>query len=201
MNNNQDLNNVTPMNINSIPVIPPTQTPVSAPMPAQPVVQMQQQPVVNNQNPIPPANNIIPNGNNNLSEIPNASIQPNSAVNNVMPNQVSQNTAPIIKNDNNAINALNIGDNNQNQVTSEPQNYNETSITDLNVDGVYNHMEKAPDYVNSPEVRENINPTKKNTITITKELKTVIIIVGVMLAFVIIIMPLLFDLINKIRFH
>ena len=62
-------------------------------------------------------------------------------------------------------------------------------------------MEKAPDYVNSPEVKENINPTKKNTITITKELKTVIIIVGVMLAFVIIIMPLLFDLINKIRFH
>ena len=196
MNNNQDLNNTTPMNINSIPVIPPTQTPVSAPMPVQPVVQMQQQPVVNNQNSIPPVNNIIPDENNNLSEIPNVSTQQNSVVNNV-----TQNTTPIIQNDNNAINALNIGDNNQNQVTPEPQNYNETSITDLNVDGVYNHMEKAPDYVNSPEVKENINPTKKNTITITKELKTVIIIVGVMLAFVIIIMPLLFDLINKIRFH
>lgn len=196
MNNNQDLNNVTPTNINSIPVIPPTQTPVSAPMPVQPVVQMQQQPVVNNQNSIPPVNNIIPDENNNLSEIPNVSTQQNSVVNNV-----TQNTTPIIQNDNNAINALNIGDNNQNQVTPEPQNYNETSITDLNVDGVYNHMEKAPDYVNSPEVKENINPTKKNTITITKELKTVIIIVGVMLAFVIIIMPLLFDLINKIRFH
>ena len=201
MNNNQDLNNVTPTNINSIPVIPPTQTPVSAPMPAQPVEQIQQ-PVGNNQNPIPPANNIIPNENNSLSEIPNVSNQPNSVVNNVMPNQASQNTAPIIQNDNNTINALNIGDNNnQTQVSLEPQNYNETSITDLNVDGVYNHMEKAPDYVNSPEVKENINPTKKNTITITKELKTVIIIVGVMLAFVIIIMPLLFDLINKIRFH
>ena len=106
MNNNQDLNNTTPMNINSIPVIPPTQTPVSAPMPAQPVVQMQQ-PVGNNQNPIPPANNIIPNGNNNLSEIPNVSNQPNSVVNNAI-----QNTAPIIQNGNNAINALNIGDNN-----------------------------------------------------------------------------------------
>ena len=197
MNNNQDLNNTTPMNINSIPVIPPTQTPVSAPMPVQPVVQMQQQPVVNNQNSIPPVNNIIPDENNNLSEIPNVSTQQNSVVNNV-----TQNTTPIIQNDNNAINALNIGDNNnQTQVSLEPQNYNETSINDLNVDGGYNHMEKAPDYVNSPEVKENINPTKKNTITITKELKTVIIIVGVMLAFVIIIMPLLFDLINKIRFH
>lgn len=197
MNNNQDLNNATPMNINSIPVIPPTQTPVSAPMPVQPVVQMQQQPVVNNQNQIPPVNNIIPNENNNLSEMQNISAQQNSVVNNAI-----QNTAPIIQNDNNAINALNIGDNNnQTQVSLEPQNYNETSINDLNVDGGYNHMEKAPDYVNSPEVKENINPTKKNTITITKELKTVIIIVGVMLAFVIIIMPLLFDLINKIRFH
>ena len=196
MNNNQDLNNVTPTNINSIPVIPPTQTPVSAPMPAQPVEQIQQ-PVGNNQNPIPPVNNIIPDENNNLSEIPNVSTQQNSVVNNV-----TQNTTPIIQNDNNAINALNIGDNNnQTQVSLEPQNYNETSINDLNVDGGYNHMEKAPDYVNSPEVKENINPTKKNTITITKELKTVIIIVGVMLAFVIIIMPLLFDLINKIRFH
>ena len=122
MNNNQDLNNATPMNINSIPVIPPTQTPVSAPMPVQPVVQMQQQPVVNNQNQIPPVNNIIPNENNNLSEMQNISAQQNSVVNNAI-----QNTAPIIQNDNNAINALNIGDNNnQTQVSLEPQNYNET---------------------------------------------------------------------------
>ena len=166
MNNNQGLNNVSPMNINSIPVVPP----------AQP--QIQPQPVVN-----PQVNNTTP-------------VQ-NSAV-------VSKNPTgtPSVQ-ENYAINALNIGDNNnQNQVQPQPeqQKYNETSITDLNVDGQYNRMEKIPDYVNSPEVQENIHPTKKNTVTITKEMKTVLIIVGVMLAFILI-MPVLFDLLNKIRFH
>ena len=61
-------------------------------------------------------------------------------------------------------------------------------------------MEKVPDYVRDPEVQENIHPTKKDTVTITKEMKTVLIIVGVMLAFIII-MPFLFDLVSKIRFH
>ena len=161
MNNNQDLNNTNPTNLNTIPVQPPV-----------PPQAIPQQTVESNQNKIPPVNNIIP----------------------------TPDDSPNIQNEN-VISAMNIGDSNsQTQVPLEQQNYNETSITDLNVDGQYNRMEKIPDYVNSPEVRENINPTKKNTITITKEMKTVLIIVGIMLIFIMF-MPFLFDLVNKIRFH
>lgn len=153
---------------------------------------------------------------NSIPVIPPVPMQPvntNTAENNQNINplvenvpQVEENTNKFInvptnmQNSQNIINELNIGDNTSNQTPQEAQNYNETSIADLNVDGKYNRMEKAPEYVNSPEVRENINPTKKNTVTITKELKTVLIITGIILVFIII-MPVLFELLSKIRFH
>ena len=74
----------------------------------------------------------------------------------------------------------------------------ETYLNDMNVNGAYNKME-APEYVNDQKVVENINAPKKNTITITKELKTIIIISLILLVFIFI-MPVIFDLVTNIRF-
>ncbi len=80
--------------------------------------------------------------------------------------------------------------------------YNETTINDLNVEGTYNNMQVNPtvDYMNDPQVQENLNRQKKKTVPISKELKTVFILVLVLFIFTFII-PILSDLINKLRFH
>ena len=81
----------------------------------------------------------------------------------------------------------------------------ETSLSDLNVDGTYNRMNVAPDYVNDPKVMEILHPEqvpekKKNTLTITKEIKMVFVIALVLFAFIMLI-PYISDIVNKIRFH
>ena len=58
----------------------------------------------------------------------------------------------------------------------------------------------APDYVNDKQVKDNMEAPKKNTVTVSKELKTVIVIAAILLIFIIV-MPFLFDLISNIRFH
>ena len=89
-----------------------------------------------------------------------------------------------------------------NQYINPPSNTNETYLNDLNVDGSYNRIQKeeAPSYVNDPKVIENMNQNKKNTIPVTKELKTVVIIALILLVFIFA-MPILFDLINNLRFN
>ena len=86
----------------------------------------------------------------------------------------------------------------QNATTNE-QLDNQTYLNDMNVSGTYNKME-APSYASDPKVAENINNHKKNTIPVTKELKTIIIISLLLLVFIII-MPIIFDLINNVRFR
>ena len=80
--------------------------------------------------------------------------------------------------------------------------YNETSISDLNVEGAYNNMNVRPDYTSDPKVMEIIHPdpAKKNTVKIGKELKTFFIIAAILLAFIMV-LPNLFDLLNNIRFR
>lgn len=94
-------------------------------------------------------------------------------------------------------------ENNNNQFINN-NSYNETSLTDLNVDGTYNNLEKQEktpvDYMNDPQVQANLNKQQKKTVTITKELKTVIILVLILFAFVFI-MPTLADYFNKLRFR
>jgi len=80
---------------------------------------------------------------------------------------------------------------NSNQFIHNNLNYNETSLNDLNVDGSYNQMLK-PDYSNDPKVIENLQGPKKNTVTITKELKTFFLIAIVLLIFIFV-MPYIFD--------
>ena len=76
--------------------------------------------------------------------------------------------------------------------------FNETSLNDLNVEGGYNNIERT-DYSQEPQVRANIDGQKKNTITITGEMKTLIIIALVLLIFVFA-MPYIFDLIREIKY-
>ena len=87
-------------------------------------------------------------------------------------------------------------------VNTVVSNEQEAYINNLNVDGAYNRMEKSevPEYINDPQVRENMDPHKKNTVPITKELKTVIIIAIVLLVFIFI-MPEVFDWISNLRFN
>lgn len=98
-----------------------------------------------------------------------------------------------------------INDNTAPQVNSTPENfinndYNDTSISDLNVEGTYNNLNVAPDYTTDPKVMAIIHPDKKNTVTIGKELKTFLLIAAVLLVFIFV-LPNLFELFNKIRFH
>lgn len=86
-----------------------------------------------------------------------------------------------------------------NQFIHSNVNYNETSLYDLNIEGNYNQMIK-PDYSTDPKVIENIEKTKKNTISITKELKTFFLIALVLFAFIII-MPYIFDAFRNVNIN
>jgi len=79
-----------------------------------------------------------------------------------------------------------------------PNEFNETSLNDLNVEGSYNNIERT-DYSQDQQVRENIEGTKKNTIKITSEMKTFIIIALVLLVFIFI-MPYIFDMLRDIKY-
>ena len=86
------------------------------------------------------------------------------------------------------------------QVVNVPPTNSETPINNMNIDGAYNRINVAPDYVNEAQVKENIENAKKNTVPVSKELKTVIIIAAILFIFILV-MPFLFDLISNIRFH
>ncbi len=105
--------------------------------------------------------------------------------------------------DNNSMQQVNnseLANLNNNYTNQSTQSYNDTSINDLNVDGTYNRMNVAPEYVNDQQVKENIQAPKKNTVPISKELKTVFVIALILLAFIIV-MPMLFDLLNNLRYQ
>ena len=79
---------------------------------------------------------------------------------------------------------------------------NNNMLSDMNVDGTYNNMNVAPNYVSDPKVMDALHPdeNKKKTITINKELKTFFVIGFILLIFIFV-LPILFDLFNKVRFQ
>lgn len=154
---------------------------------------------MNNNNYNNNSNTQIPNSLPNLQQgIPNQ----NNINNNMQPLMPNQSNLNMQSNDQNLVNNSIGGINNQ---SNQYINYdisnarNETSINDLNVVSDYNQMGR-PEYTNDPKVMENINQQKKNTIPVSKELKTVIIIALILLVFIIII-PMVFDFVNDIRFN
>ncbi len=163
--------------------------------------------------------NQVPNGMVN-NQVPVNNMQNQPPVPNQQPSQVNTNQAsPItLGTVSNVTYADTIGNINQQpnptpsvNYTNNSQNnnqfignvnYNETMLNDLNVDGAYNNMQaKEPvDYMNDPQVQANLNKAPKKTVPISKELKTIFILVLILFAFTFI-MPMLADLVNKIRFH
>ena len=83
-------------------------------------------------------------------------------------------------------------------------NYSETALNDLNVDGTYNKLNsdyyQPKDYVNDPAVRENMNPKKKNTVVISQELKMIFLIAMGLLLFIFV-MPVISDFIRGIIYR
>lgn len=178
MNNNQGLNpNQNPNGLGSIPV--------NSPIPPQNIQPNQQSQILNqvNNNVVNPINNAVGVQNN----IPNN--QP------VQQPVLTPGTNNFFNPSNQINNAVNL----DNSVTSNASN-NTSNINDLNVDGTYNRINVAPDYVNDKQVKDNMEASKKNTVPVSKELKTVIVIAAILLIFIIV-MPFLFDLISNIRFH
>lgn len=157
----------------------------------------------------------------NINTMASATIIPtneNTMVNFQNQQSTTNNNNPPQYNNQNAFGAIdNIGQNNvlatNQQVITNINNHPEldpntpvvnqadsqTYLNDMNVNGAYNKME-APIYVNDQKVVENMQGPKKNTITITKELKTIIIISLILLVFIFV-MPNIFDLINNFRFR
>ena len=92
---------------------------------------------------------------------------------------------------------------NENQYVNSENKYNETSLNDLNVEGTYNKFETpTTPFSNDEQVRENIEYHEKKTskIVINQEMK-IFIIIGIVMLIFIIIMPYIFDIVEKIRFH
>ena len=71
------------------------------------------------------------------------------------------------------------------------------SLSDLNVGGASNFYGPSP-YSEDEGVRKNIAEKEKPTVPVTKELKTTIVIVAILLVFVILI-PIIFDYVASIK--
>ena len=167
----------------------------------------------NNNQVIPPMPNNNTNVQNSVSNSTNQQVSPQSSSNTTQQSNVV--TLGTVSNVTYADTIGNIDYNADNSVkTEEPasnqfinnnnaldQN-NNNMLSDMNVDGAYNNMNVAPDYVNDPKVMEVLHPdeNKKKTITINKELKTFFVIGFILLIFIFV-LPIIFDLFNKVRFH
>ncbi len=205
--NQPDLNNM-----NTIPNNPPIPNNGmimnNNPVPVEPVapnISANEQPAINNQVVLGTVSNVTYNdtvGNvfNNQEPTPNMEATQNTFIpeqpanatqNTFIPNpQLEKMQSTVIPEQNMA-----------NRMNEEPSPY----LNDMNVNDPYNNLANptAPSYVNDPQVADNVaiaTGQKKATVPISKELKTVIIIVVVLLAFIVI-MPNIMDLFNKIRFR
>lgn len=137
--------------------------------------------------------------NNQNNPIPNVlpTMPQMTPINNQAPMQNQNiNQMPAQNQNNSDVNLIN---NQNNKFINFDNNQNETSLDNLNVDGSYNQLEKQK-YDNDKKAMQNIEGYKKNTVPISKELKTVIIIALILLLFILI-MPTIFEFINNIRFN
>ena len=91
-----------------------------------------------------------------------------------------------------------------NQFINVNNGYSETVLNDLNVDDSYNQIQKEytnpEEYINDPKVQANIHPEQANKITVTQELKTVLMLVAVLLVFIFV-MPYVVDFFRGIIYH
>ena len=145
-------------------------------------------------------NNPIPTG--NVINQPNTPPQNNGPVNNqaVPANQVNSNPAtgnapvtigPVT---NNVTYAETLGNINEQANANNPNN---VGLDNMNVAGAYNNMEAATPGIINNDINQEFAPKKKNTITITKELKLIFILVAILFIFIMI-MPYISNIIDGI---
>lgn len=195
MDNNQNVPNFSGPNINNMNVgtnntnypNPNPMMNMAPPVSEAPVTNAVPEP---NQNPAPANNQVVLGTTSNVTY--------NDTVGDVF----TSNQEPTREYTNQFI-PTDIPNQSQNQNMMPGQSEETTPYLDsMSVNNTPNNM-TAPSYVDEPQVRENVELAtgqKKATVPISKELKTVIIIVIVLLAFIVI-MPNLVDILNKIRFH
>lgn len=148
-------------------------------------------------------NNPIPTGTViNQNNIPP---QNNNAVNNQVVPANPTNVAPTTKSapvtigpvTNNVTYAETLGNiNDQSNVNTN----NNVGLDNMNVAGAYNNMEAATPGIINDEANQEFAPKKKNTITITKELKFIFLLVVILFIFIMI-MPYIPDFIDGIVNH
>ena len=178
MNNNQNVNDASSFGVLNNN---------NAPQPAVPNVAAPQAPVAQAPTNVNVVNN-VPNTNQNnvvtLGEVSNVTYA--DTIGNIDYGAPAENAVdvPVENKQENFIN----------------NDYNETSISDMNVEGTYNNMNVAPDYSTDPKVKELLHPEEKTTIKIGKDLKFFILVVVGLLAFIFV-MPYAVDIVKKIIYH
>lgn len=144
-----------------------------------------------------PVNNNMSQANNNQVVNPQPMVQPQpsptppvTAPNN---NQTNVTPTPVVEESTQGI-----------SVTPQMSaNAEANHLNDMNVNGTYNHMDAPPEYVNDQQITNNVQLAtgqKKVTVPVSKELKTVIIIALILLAFIIV-LPMLGDLLTNLKFR
>ena len=123
----------------------------------------------------------------------------NNNIPNMVPPIPNQNFNNVTGMNNQQVDPNNMNNQQQNAYINPNINQNNTMINDLNVEGSYNQLENIP-YANEERVIQNINENKKKTVTISKELRTVIIL-ALILLLVILFMPNISEFINDFRFN
>lgn len=191
--NGSFFNNPVPEPVNSQPT-----SVIQSPQP-----QNEQSPLNNLMQPESTVNNSTPQitlGETTETETPNQQQVILGAINNV----TYADTVGDL-NSNNQIDNQTNSNNANNQFINTANNFGETSLNELNVEGNYNNVAtnqvfEPADYINDPKVQANIHPEKANTVTISKELKTVALLAIGLLLFIFV-MPFLFDIVQKIIYH
>ena len=144
--------------------------------------------------------NGIQNNNQNIGVVPNnqnVGVMPNNQNVGVMPNNQNMNNSVqdaglVSLMDASVTGATNTIDVQTGmQATSNVDNGNAVAEDRVNV---------APSYVNDEKVQDNIANTKKNTVTINKELKTVIIIAIILFIFIMF-LPTISDFIGRFTYQ
>lgn len=115
-------------------------------------------------------------------------------------NNINQNNQGFINTSNHQVETTNVVNPQQNTFINYNVEQNENVINDLNVEGSYNQLSNDTPYANDAKVIQNIEESKKKTVPISKELRTVIIL-ALILLLAILFMPNISDFISGIMYN
>ena len=147
--------------------------------------------------------------NNNMGQVNNNQVVSPQPVNNMMvqPTPVSPSTVNVPNNNQVEAAPTRVAEEPTQGISITPEqmqaNDSANHLNDMNVNGAYNHMDVPPKYVNDQQITNNVQLAtgqKKVTVQVSKELKTVIIIALILLAFIFV-LPMLGDMLTNLKFR